>query len=186
MKDYIDRHIRVFESMRDDAALQETFSAVLGGMEVCLHRGNKLLIAGNGGSAADAQHFAAEIVCRFKKERKAFPALALTTDSSILTAWGNDKSFDDIFARQVEAFGKPGDIFFGISTSGQSPNILFALEKAQSLGLITVGLLGNGGGDAKDLCRYALVVPSNDTAHIQEAHIALIHLLCGEFEKTLQ
>ncbi len=185
MKDYIARHILVFENMRDDTAFQKTFSEVIRKIQNCLLGGNKLLIAGNGGSAADAQHFAGEIVCTYKKKRKGYPALALTANTSILTAWSNDADFSDVFARQVQAHGKQGDIFFGISTSGRSPNILVAMDKARSLGLITIGLLGNCGGDTKERCDFALVIPSNDTPHIQEAHITVIHAICEELDKVL-
>lgn len=141
--------------------------------------GGKLLIAGNGGSAADAQHFAAEIVATLHKEkRRGYPAIALHENTSFLTAWTNDFGPDEIFSRQVEAFGKPGDVFFGISTSGNSKNIILAAGKAKEMGLKTVGLLGNNGGLLRDGCDIALTVPSSSTARIQESHIAIIHMLC--------
>ncbi|MDO8505599.1 MAG: D-sedoheptulose 7-phosphate isomerase [bacterium] len=142
-----------------------------------LRKGHTILIAGNGGSAADAQHFAAELAGRFLVERRGLPVIALTTNSSILTAIGNDFSYDQVFARQIEAYGRPGDIFIGITTSGNSKNILKALTVAKKNRLICVGLLGNEGGLAKPLCDFALVVPSANTQYIQEAHIVVIHAL---------
>ncbi|AEF95810.1 D-sedoheptulose 7-phosphate isomerase [Methanotorris igneus] len=150
-----------------------------------LKNGNKILICGNGGSAADAQHFAAEIVGRFKLERKGLPAIALTTDTSILTAIGNDYGFEMIFERQVEALGKKGDVLVGISTSGNSKNVIRAVNKAKEMGIYTIGLLGKGGGKLKDIVDLALVVPSNDTARIQECHLTIYHVICEEVEKRL-
>jgi len=147
--------------------------------------GNKLLVMGNGGSAADAQHFAAEIVGRFKLERRALPALALTTDSSILTAVGNDYGFDRIFSRQVEAHAAAGDVVVGISTSGNSPNVQLALQVAALRGCRTVALLGKDGGAIKAVAELPLVVPSYDTPRIQEGHIAIIHIVCDLLEKEL-
>ena len=146
--------------------------------------GNKVLIAGNGGSAADAQHFAGEIVCTFmRKDRRGFPAIALTTDTSIMTAWSNDFSFDTVFSRQVEAHGNPGDIFLGISTSGNSANILSAVSKAKDLNLKTIGFLGKDGGKMKGLFDIELIVPSSSTPRIQEVHTLLVHIICEEVEK---
>lgn len=141
--------------------------------------GNKLLIAGNGGSAADAQHFATEITATYmKEERRGYPALALTTDTSFLTAWGNDYHFHTVFARQVEALGKKGDVFFGISTSGNSENIIQAIQKAKAEGLYTVALLGNDGGKLKNVADVSIIVPSKSTARIQEVHLLVIHNIC--------
>ncbi|AAB99342.1 phosphoheptose isomerase (gmhA) [Methanocaldococcus jannaschii DSM 2661] len=136
-------------------------------------------------SAANSQHFAAEIVGRFKLERKGLPAIALTTDISILTAIGNDYGFDRIFERQVEALGKEGDVLAGISTSGNSENVIKAANKAKEMGIYTIGLLGKGGGKLKDIVDLALVVPSNDTARIQECHLTIYHVICEEVEKKL-
>lgn len=147
--------------------------------------GNKLLIMGNGGSAADAQHFAGEIVGRFKLERPGLPAIALSTDTSIITAIGNDYGFEKIFSRQVEALAAPGDAVIGISTSGNSANISKALETARSAGCSTIGLLGKDGGSIKDICDLALIIPSNDTPRIQEGHITVIHILCDLIEQGL-
>jgi D-sedoheptulose 7-phosphate isomerase len=154
-------------------------------IENALKNGNKLLICGNGGSAADAQHFAAEIVGRFKLERDGLPAIALTTDTSILTAIGNDYGFEKIFERQIEALGKKGDVLIGISTSGNSENVIRAVNKAKEMGIYTIGLLGKGGGKLKDIVDLALVVPSNDTARIQECHLTIYHVICEEVEKKL-
>ncbi|MBC8019310.1 MAG: D-sedoheptulose 7-phosphate isomerase [Verrucomicrobia bacterium] len=148
-------------------------------------RGNKLLVMGNGGSAADSQHFVAEIVGRFKMERRALPAVALSTDTSILTAIGNDYGFDAVFSRQVEALAAPGDVVVGISTSGNSPNVLKALNVAKSRGCRTIGLLGKDGGSIRAACDLALVVPSDDTPRIQEGHITIIHIVCDLVEKAL-
>ncbi len=147
--------------------------------------GNKLLVAGNGGSAADAQHIAAEFVSRFNFDRPGLPALALTTDTSILTAVGNDYGYDQLFRRQLEANGLAGDVFLGISTSGNSPNILMALEAARLKGITTVGLTGASGGKMRDLCDHCLCVPSGDTPRIQEAHIVIGHTLCAMVELAL-
>lgn len=147
--------------------------------------GGKLLVMGNGGSAADAQHFVAEIVGRFKMERRGLPAIALSTDTSILTAIGNDYGFDKVFRRQVEALAVPGDLVVGISTSGNSPNVLQALELARENGCRTVGLLGKDGGTIKGVCDLAIIVPTADTPRVQEAHITIIHIVCDLLEKAL-
>ena len=143
-----------------------------------LKRGCRILVCGNGGSAADAQHFAAELSGRYVKERRALAGIALTTDSSALTAIGNDYGFESIFSRQVEALGRPGDLLVAISTSGNSPNIIRAVESAKELGLKTLGLLGRDGGKLKDLCDDALVVPNAVTARIQEIHLMTYHFWC--------
>jgi len=147
--------------------------------------GNKLLVMGNGGSAADAQHLAAEIVGRFKMERRGLPAIALTTDSSILTAVGNDYGFDAVFTRQIEALAAPGDVVIGISTSGTSRNVKAALELARTRGCRTVGLLGRDGGTIAGLVDLPLVVPSCETPRIQEGHITIIHIVCDLLEQEL-
>lgn len=154
-------------------------------ISAALSNGNKLLVMGNGGSAADSQHFVAEIVGRFKMERRALPAVALSTDTSILTAIGNDYGFESIFSRQVEALAVPGDIVVGLSTSGNSPNVLKALEVARERGCRTIGLLGKDGGSIRTACDLALVVPSTDTPRIQEGHITIIHIVCDLVEKAL-
>ncbi len=147
-------------------------------MATAIKDGNKILLFGNGGSAADAQHIAAEIVGRFKKERRGLPAIALTTDTSILTAVGNDYGFDTVFERQVEALCLPGDVVVGITTSGNSENVLRGLKKAHELGATTVAFTGRNGGKVVDVAHYSFVVPSYETPRIQECHITLGHVLC--------
>ncbi len=147
--------------------------------------GSKLLLIGNGGSAADAQHIAAELVSRFYIDRPGLAAIALTTDTSALTAIGNDYTYDRIFARQIEALGQPGDILMAISTSGNSANILQGLHQARSQGLYCLGLSGQTGGEMYDLCDLCLCVPSQDTPRIQESHILFGHILCATVESTL-
>jgi D-sedoheptulose 7-phosphate isomerase len=150
-----------------------------------LGAGRKVLFCGNGGSAADAQHAAAELVGRFARERRAWPALALTGDTSVLTAVANDYGFDRVFARQVEAYGGAGDALVAISTSGASPNVLRAVEAARSLGLATIGLTGGAGGALGGLVDVHLVAPSASTPRVQEAHAVLLHALCDLVERTL-
>jgi len=154
-------------------------------MASVLGTGSKILLFGNGGSAADAQHLAAELVNRMARDRPAVAALALTTDTSVLTSVANDSSYDRIFARQIEALGRKGDMAFALSTSGDSPSIVRGLERARESGLRTLGLLGRGGGRARELCDHALVVESDDTARIQEVHILVGHLICEEVESLL-
>lgn len=146
---------------------------------------NRIYICGNGGSAADSQHFAAELVGRFMMEREGLPAIALTTDSSILTSIGNDYSYDTVFKRQVEALVTEGDILFVISTSGNSNNLVNALDEAKKRGATTIGLLGKSGGKCKDLCDYKIVVDYDKTPSIQESHIMIIHTICKIVEDTL-
>ena len=152
----------------------------------CFQGGNKVLLCGNGGSAADAQHIAGEFINRFRFDRGPLPAIALTTDSSILTCVGNDSSFEYVFSRQVEALANRGDIFVGISTSGTSPNVLRATEAAKAHGAITVGFTGEKGKNMLGaMCDYALVVPSADTARIQECHEFVWHVICGLVENKI-
>jgi len=152
----------------------------------CLRGGRKVLIAGNGGSAADAQHFAAELAGKFIHQRRGLPVIALTTNSSITTAIGNDFGYEYVFSRQVEGLGRQGDIFIGISTSGNSPNIIHAIDSAKKTGLITVGLIGKDGGNMRDLCDLKLIVPSQSTQHIQEAHIMIVHELCALIDNAFK
>ena len=154
-------------------------------IEECLRAGGKLLFCGNGGSAADSQHLVAEFVGRFMLERRALPAIALTANTSILTAIGNDYSFDQVFARQVEAFGRPGDVVVGISTSGNSPNVIAAMKQATELGLKTIGLTGRDGGALAKCVDIPLLVPSTSTARIQECHLAIGHVICELVETSL-
>lgn len=149
-----------------------------------LQKGKKIILCGNGGSAADAQHIAAEFTGRFVKERKALAAIALTTDTSALTAIGNDYGFDKIFERQFEAIATPGDILIGISTSGNSNNVINALKKATEMGCITIGLTGNDGGIVSEICKINIVIPSSITARIQEMHILIGHIFCDYIDKN--
>jgi len=148
-------------------------------------RGNKTLIAGNGGSAADAQHIAGEFVSRFYFDRPGLASMALTTDTSILTAIGNDYGYEKLFSRQVQANGVKGDIFIGISTSGNSKNIIEALKECKEKGIITVGFTGESGGAMKELCDYCVCVPSNETPRVQESHILLGHIICAVVEEEI-
>lgn len=152
-----------------------------------LMTGGKLLFCGNGGSSCDASHIATELVVRYKSgnERKALPAISLTSDSATITACGNDYGYKEIFSRQVEAFGKPNDALFAITTSGNSENILFAVEKAKSMGMKTIALLGGSGGKLKSKCDHEIIVPSGETARIQESHILIGHIICSIIEKKL-
>ncbi len=178
----IDAHIRCLESIRPLASILERAGRA---MRDRLVAGNKLMICGNGGSAADAQHFAAEIVGRFETDRRAYPAVALTTDTSILTAVGNDYGYDEVFARQVTGLGRKGDVLIGISTSGRSPNVLRAVECARQMEIMSVGLLGKDGGDLKDRVDQAVVVADASTARIQETHIFILHYWAWVIEKGL-
>ena len=150
-----------------------------------LKNGKKILICGNGGSAADSQHFAAELIGRFKKDRPSLPAIALTTDSSIITAVGNDYGFEQIFSKQVEGLGNEGDVLIGISTSGESKNIIEAIGCAKQKQLKTIGLLGCSGGKISEIVDISLIVPSKNTPRIQEAHSTIIHILCNLIELEL-
>lgn len=176
-------HIKVIEDIGQQ--LPRVIASVVEIMVEAFSNGKKLLVMGNGGSAADAQHIAAEIVGRFKIERRGLPAIALTTDTSILTSIGNDYGFDLVFRRQVEALADKGDVVMGISTSGHSPNVLKALQLAAEKGCRTVGLLGKDGGTIKECVETALIVPGNDTPRIQEGHITIIHIICDLMEKRL-
>ena len=179
----MDEHLQVA------ARTKETMGPVFFDLvDVCLKAicaGNKLMFFGNGGSAADAQHLATELTVRFVKDRRALPALALTTDTSTLTAAANDMGFETVFSRQLEALGRPGDVAIGISTSGKSPNVLKAFDIAKKMGLVTVGFTGKDGGDLQRMCDVLLIVPSHITSHIQEMHITLGQMLCGALEREL-
>lgn len=177
--------IAVKEAMLADPELVAQIEAVTALVVDTYRNGGKVLIAGNGGSAADAQHIAAELVSRFVFDRPALPAMALTTDSSILTGIGNDYGYDFLFSRQLEASARPGDLFIAISTSGNSPNIVRALATAADLGVIAIGLSGATGGRMAALCRICLNVPSTDVPRIQESHITIGHILCAAVENTL-
>lgn len=189
MKEYIKNHIlkslSVKEQILGDEALISLIKEVALKLITCYKNGGKTLLAGNGGSAADAQHIAAEFVSRFYFDREGIPSIALTTDTSILTAIGNDYGYEKLFSRQVQAQGKKGDIFIGISTSGNSKNILEALQMCKEKGILSVGLTGLSGGNMHELCDYCIKVPSNETPRIQEAHILIAHILCAIVEEEL-
>lgn len=188
MQHYISAQIseaqHVMSAMLADEALLSTVAAAETCIE-CMQRGGKILLAGNGGSAADAQHIAGELVSRFAFDRPGLPAIALTTDTSILTAIGNDYGYERLFARQVQAHGRKGDVLIGYSTSGKSPNILRAFEEARAMQLVCVGLTGNRRGPMNELCDFLLEVPSADTPKIQEGHLVLGHIICGLVENAL-
>jgi D-sedoheptulose 7-phosphate isomerase len=167
------------------ASLANAFAGLLAACVKSVKGGGKLMFFGNGGSAADAQHLATELTIRYRKSRAPIAALALTTDTSALTAAGNDLGFEQVFARQIEALGRPGDVAIAISTSGKSPNILAGLRKAKAMGLATAALGGQGGGDMGALADHLLAVPSATTARIQEMHITLGQMLCGALEIEL-
>ena len=187
--DPIATHLRLsleaLERAAQDAALVEAARKIAAVIIAALRAGNKLLIIGNGGSAADAQHIAAEIVGRYKQDRPACAAIALTTDSSALTAIANDYGFEQVFARQVEGHGQRGDVLLAISTSGRSPNILAALRTARERGLVTIGFTGNKGESVGTLCDHLLVSPSDDTPVIQQIYLAVAHGICDAIEQTM-
>ncbi len=170
--------IATLQAVLADQSISDTIVTIAQLTAKAMQSGNKLLVAGNGGSAADAQHLVAEFVVRLSENRAALRAVALTTDSSILTACANDFGFDQVFARQIEALGQPGDVFIGISTSGNSPNILNSLHQARKQDITTIGFSGSGGGKMRDLCDYNVIIPSTITMNIQESHLALEHIFC--------
>jgi D-sedoheptulose 7-phosphate isomerase len=176
-------HRGAFESTA--LMLSDRFAEMLTIVERSVRHGGKLLLFGNGGSAADAQHLAAELIIRYSADRPAIAALALTTDSSALTACGNDLGFEALFERQIEGLGRKGDVAVGISTSGNSPNVLRGLRRARSMGMQTIGLTGGTGGKMGELCDALIVVPSPVTARIQEMHIMIGHVLCKALERRL-
>jgi len=183
----------IFASLEEGARLRlkvarqlaPLIASAAAALRECLERGGQILLCGNGGSAADAQHLAAEFVGRFVRERRALPALALTTDSSILTAIGNDYGFDEVFARQIQALGRPGDVLMATSTSGNSPNVLSAVTAAKNKGMKTIGLLGRDGGALAGVVDIPLIVSSFNTARVQECHIAIGHILCELVEESV-
>lgn len=189
MKHYIAEQIgetkKILEVMLSSDAFLE---AVCYASKICidsLRAGGKILLAGNGGSAADAQHIAGELVSRFAFDRPGLPAIALTTDTSIMTAIGNDYGFERLFARQIQALGAAGDVFIGYSTSGKSPNIIQALIQARESGMVTIGLTGNRESPMDELCDCLLKTPSADTPKIQEGHLVLGHIICGLIEQDI-
>ncbi len=176
---------RVLESMLADEQLAAVVQAVTETCVNALRSGNKLLFMGNGGSAADAQHLAGEMVSRFAYDRPGLPAFALTTDSSVLTAIGNDYGYEHLFSRQVEAVGRSGDVLFGISTSGRSPNVIAGLEAGHKMGLVTVGMTGNMRARITEIVDHCIEIPSASTPNIQEGHIVVGHIICGLIEQQV-
>ena len=189
MRDYIKGQIqksqKSLSAMLADHALLARVEAAAESCITALNNSGKILLAGNGGSAADAQHIAGEFVGRFAFDRPSLPAIALTTDTSILTAIGNDYGYDMLFARQVQAHAQKGDIFICYSTSGQSPSAIFALQEAKKRGVVCIGMTGNRGGLMQELCDHYLDVPSSETPTIQEGHAVLGHILCGLVERAI-
>jgi D-sedoheptulose 7-phosphate isomerase len=181
----VEDSIAAKQSLLADADLLRDLERVGRAVVQSLQSGGKVLVFGNGGSAADAQHIAAELVGRYKLERPGLPALALTVNTSVLTAVGNDYSFDQVFARQVQALGVRGDVAIGISTSGNSANVALALQAARSRGMVTVGMTGSSGGKLKSQADFCLRVPSEQTPRIQECHILLAHIVCDFVEAEL-
>jgi D-sedoheptulose 7-phosphate isomerase len=186
--DAVSRHFsasrELLERVTGDRDLLAAIGAIADRIARVLRDGGKLLIAGNGGSAADAQHVAAEFLSRFGFDRAPLPAIALTTDTSVLTAIGNDYGFERVFERQVRALGRKGDAFIAISTSGRSPNVIVALQAARAIGVTTIGFCGSG-GEMRPLCDLILAVPSEQTALIQQIHITAFHAICGIVEREL-
>jgi D-sedoheptulose 7-phosphate isomerase len=182
---FFSRSLTALQDAAQDRELLSVITEIAGAIETSLRAGGKLLLAGNGGSAADAQHLAAEFLSRFLFDRRPLPAVALTTDSSVLTAIGNDFGFENVFERQVRGLGRPGDVFIAISTSGRSHNILLALQAARETGLVTVGFSGAADTDMRALCRHFLAVPSRETAVIQQIHIVAGHAICALVERAM-
>lgn len=183
VREKLDEGCAVMQAVCEDSALHAVLAEAAAATAEALKAGLKLMVAGNGGSAADAQHLAAEFISRLVEDRPAMRAIALTTDTSILTAVGNDYGYEQIFARQIEGLGQAGDVFMGISTSGNSPNILRALELCRSMGIATIGLTGGSGGKMQPLCDYLIVIPSRVTMYIQQAQLALEHIFCMMVER---
>lgn len=183
--DQIENTALILQSMAQDAHLVGMIETIASACTNALKNNNKLLFMGNGGSAADAQHLAGELVSRFAYDRPGLPAFALTTDTSVMTAIGNDYGYHNLFGRQVQAVGNPGDVIFGISTSGSSPNVLIALERARATGLVTVGMTGNQRASIIQLVDYCVEIPSSRTPQIQEGHIVVGHIICGLIEAEM-
>jgi D-sedoheptulose 7-phosphate isomerase len=183
VKQQLDASMAVMRQVIEDQTIASTIAAAAEKTAASMKEGRKLIVAGNGGSAADSQHLVAEFVSRLTVDRPALPAIALTVDTSILTAIGNDYAYENVFERQLEALGRDGDIFLALSTSGNSKNVIKGLRQARRMNITTIGFSGNGGGQMASLCDYSVVVPSSVTMHIQESHIALEHIFCMLVEK---
>jgi D-sedoheptulose 7-phosphate isomerase len=182
---HLKQSLAALDRANSDATLLANARKIAAVMIAALRAGNKILLIGNGGSAADAQHIAAEIIGRYKQDRPGWAAIALTTDSSALTAIANDYGFEQVFARQVEGLGQRGDVLLAFSTSGRSPNILAALRKARELGLVTIGFTGTKGEALGSHCDHLFVSPSDDTPVVQQIHLTIAHGICDEIEQTL-
>lgn len=183
--EYFARSARVMEHAAKDAKFLGTVEDIAAAVETAFRSGKKILLAGNGGSAADAQHLAAEFLSRYLVDRRPLPAVALTTDTSVLTAVGNDYGFEHVFERQVRGLSRPGDAFLAISTSGKSPNVLRALAAARELGLVTIGFSGAAETEMRGLCRHFLAVASRETAVVQQIHMVAGHAICALVERAL-
>jgi len=188
-RDYAQKHLTAsrdaFTKAADDAAFLASLGAIAEAMAGVLARGGKILLCGNGGSAADAQHIAGELLSRYEFDRAPLPAVALTTDTSVLTAIGNDYGYEQVFERQVRGLGKKGDALLALSTSGRSPNVLRAIEAAKKAGLVTIGFTGAKGGEMAARCDLMLCAPSDKTPVIQQIHITAAHVICGLIERSL-
>lgn len=188
IKDYIDKSLRntieALTLLQDESYLVQ-IEEIADKISKCMNKGNKLLLAGNGGSAADAQHIAGEFVSKFMFDRPGLPAIAITTDTSIMTAIGNDYGYEKLFQRQIQALGSTGDVFIALSTSGNSPNIISAINSAKEKGILTIGFTGGQGGQMKAICDICFVAPSFETPRIQETHITVGHIVCGIVEETI-
>jgi D-sedoheptulose 7-phosphate isomerase len=189
LNEYIARELsktaELMNRLRSSSEIMDTIEAVAVRCIEAYRRAGKVLLAGNGGSAADAQHIAGELVSKLAFDRPALPAIALTVDTSVLTAIGNDYGFEKIFERQVAGLGQPDDVFIAISTSGRSPNIIKALQEARRKGIVCIGFTGLRGGDMSGLCEICLQIPSEETPKIQEGHIVSAHIVCGLIERAL-
>ena len=183
--EYVEKSLRALTAFAADAPAQAGLAEMAAAITASLRRGGKLLVAGNGGSAADAQHIAGEFVVRLMYDRAPLAAIALTTDSSVLTAAGNDYGFDHVFERQIRALGRPGDVFLAISTSGRSPSILRALEAARTGGLVTLGFGAGAGGAMPAFCDHLFLAPAPETALAQQVHIVAAHIVCALVERAL-
>ena len=186
IKSYLKEALDLKQAVSTDPVLLENIAKAIDCINESYKNKGKLLIAGNGGSAADSQHFAAELVSKYKLERRGYPAIALSVNTSVLTAYSNDYDYTGVFARQVEALGAAGDVFVGLSTSGNSKNIIAAAEKAKSMGIKTILLLGGSGGKLKGTGDIEIIVPSSNTPRIQENHIFIIHIISEEVEKNFE
>jgi D-sedoheptulose 7-phosphate isomerase len=182
LQPYLESAITTLRSLE---SLEPDLRAAVDAMAECLSNGGKILACGNGGSAAEAAHFATELLCRFERDRPSLPALNLTADGSFLTATGNDYDFHNIFSRQIDGLARKGDVLVVFSTSGNSKNVVEALRSARTRGMKTIALLGRDGGACRELAEITLIVPSQTTSHIQEAHQVMLHILCAELEQIM-